>query len=485
MKKLLMLIIAILTIMLNASWITVPTTSTSSSSSTSSTSTTTHSSIMEDFENMQLEYTADENTIVDLIFFAEFKEQKIGFLYLYDKDSFLTESLILKMSVTSALTPESLKLEEPKTFNTNLKLISSYDKYKKYQLNLKNDLKQYRKYEFTQVVSRALNYSISKEFYYYENSLGETKYEYSNIQVIEIKNQIMYEFLINESSSLENFFNIKNGSSNYFIGFNTDLKIEDLIEVDISYQYQTIAGIKKNYSSDYFQAMPPLSEYDKTPSNWSDYAVKYGEILETSTTLKGEIIESSNNSLFKKEKMKWKNIESYKSLSSNKSEALSTFAKENLSAYSWIINIAQYDYFYKDADLIQSSFYKNLYDYLGSENDTNLGRRAHLANGTYISQAEIMRLKFETDGNIYDLSVISVPIDSSGSISPDLPDEVNNIIDWLANVLTFFGIEKPAANGIAICIIIFICLTAVSILFSILRPILEIGKVLIVPKNKR
>lgn len=467
--------------MLNASWITVPTTSTSSSSSTS---TTTHSSVDEDFENMNLKYTADEKTIVDLIFFAEFK--KVGFLYFYDKDSYLTESIILKMSVTSALTPESLKLEEPKTFNTNLKLISSYDKYKKYQMDLTNyNLNNYRKYEFTQIVSRTLNYSISKEFYYYENSLGETKYEYSNIQVIEIKNQIMYEFLINEANSLENFFNIKNGSSNYFIGFNTNLKIEDLIEVDISYQYQTIAGIKKNYSSDYFQAMPPLSEYDKTPSNWSDYAVKYGEIFEASTTLKGEVIETSNNSLFKKEKMKWKNIESYKSLSSNKSEALSTFAKENLSAYNWIINIAQYDYFYKDGAIIQSSFYKNLYDYLGSENDTNLGRRAHIASGTYVSKAEIMRLKFETDGNIYDLSVISVPIDSSGSISPDLPKEVNNLIDWLTSILTFFGINQNKANGIAILIVIFICLTAVAIIFSILRPIIEIGKVLIIPKNKR
>lgn len=469
--------------MLNASWITVPTTSTSSSSSTS---TTTHSSVDEDFENMNLKYTADEKTIVDLIFFAEFKDDKVGFLYFYDKDSFLTESIILKMSVTSALTPESLKLEEPKTFNTNLKLISSYDKYKKYQMDLTNyNLNNYRKYEFTQIVSRTLNYSISKEFYYYENSLGETKYEYSNIQVIEIKNQIMYEFLINEANSLENFFNIKNGSSNYFIGFNTNLKIEDLIEVDISYQYQTIAGIKKNYSSDYFQAMPPLSEYDKTPSNWSDYAVKYGEIFEASTTLKGEVIETSNNSLFKKEKMKWKNIESYKSLSSNKSEALSTFAKENLSAYNWIINIAQYDYFYKDGAIIQSSFYKNLYDYLGSENDTNLGRRAHIASGTYVSKAEIMRLKFETDGNIYDLSVISVPIDSSGSISPDLPKEVNNLIDWLTSILTFFGINQNKANGIAILIVIFICLTAVAIIFSILRPIIEIGKVLIIPKNKR
>lgn len=483
MKKLLTLIIAILTIMLNSSWITVPTTSTSSSSSTS---TTTHSSVDEDFENMNLKYTADEKTIVDLIFFAEFKDDKVGFLYFYDKDSYLTESLILKMSIKSSAMLEDLEAQENKTFNTNLNLISTSNNFKKYQIDLKNySLNSYRKYEFTQVISRALNYPISKEYYYYENENNETKYEYSNIQVIEITNQIMYEFLINESSSLENFFNIKNGSSNYFIGFNTNLKIEDLIEVDVTYKYQTISGIKKSYASNYFNAMPPLSDYDNTPSNWRDYAIKYGEIFEASTTLKGEIIESSNNNLFKKEKMKWKNIESYKSLSSNKSEALSTFAKENLSAYSWIINIAQYDYFYKDGAIIQSSFYKNLYDYLGSENDTNLGRRAHIASGTYVSKAEIMRLKFETDGNIYDLSVISVPVDSSGSISPDLPDEVNNIIDWIANVLTFFGIDKPSANGIAIFIVIFLCLTAVAIMFSILRPIVEIGKVLIVPKNKR
>lgn len=485
MKKLLTLIIAIITIILNASWITVPTTSTSSSSSTSSTSTTTHSSIMEDFENMKLEYTADENTIVDLIFFAEFEEQKIGFLYLYDKDSFLTESIILKMSVKSSSIAEELEASENKTFNTNLNLISTSNNFKKYQLNLTNDLKQYRKYEFTQVVSRTLNYPISKEYYYYENENNETKYEYTNLQVIEITNQIMYEFLINEANSLENFFNIKNGSSNYFIGFNTNLKIEDLIEVDVTYKYQTISGIKKSYASNYFNAMPPLSDYDNTPSNWRDYAIKYGEIFESSTTLKGEVIEASNNSLFKKEKMQWQNIESYLSLSKNSSKALSDFAKNNLNAYQWIINIAQYDYFYEDADLIQSSFYKNLYDYLGSENDTNVGRRAHLAHGTYISQAEIMRLKFETDGEIYDLSVISVPIDSSGSISPDLPKEVNNLIDWLTSILTFFGINQNKANGIAILIVIFLCLTAVAIIFSILRPIIEIGKVLIVPKNKR
>lgn len=152
----------------------------------------------------------------------------------------------------------------------------------------------------------------------------------------------------------------------YYVAFDTDLPIDNLYEADIYF-------VTQDYS--YYYRVPNLAQGDK-----GEETMTYNDPVENTLTLKYDtVVEHEGGGLFAK-KYTWKRIESVDEFIAN--EKLTDEGLEDLENKSWVLR------FY-EADL---SFVQN----------SNSFRE----ESTKVTDVTVLRLKFETDGVVYNLGVV-------------------------------------------------------------------------------
>lgn len=240
---------------------------------------------------------------------------------------------------------------------------------------------------------------------------GTTEYSCTTTETIEITDKyvgfIRYE---------DGFFLHKAACDSHFVAFSTDYQIDHLLEASISYVVQSVFEYNKlvlgGYGIQLGESYPEkqeLNRYDEVNENiwWTTYS--------------------------------WNRIETASEFS--QSEDLTDEAKKNLANKQWVLRFVETPYTYQS-------------DILGFEYEK-----------TYVevSEVTILRLKFETDGVVYNLGVVDNKDQGSGE-----PD--NNIESLLDRILEGLSLVGKIILGIAVALI------AIPIVILIFKGIVTLSK---------
>lgn len=206
----------------------------------------------------------------------------------------------------------------------------------------------------------------------------------------------------------------------YFVAFDTDLPIDNLYEADIYF-------VTQDYR--YYHRTPNWAQFDP-----GEDTMTYEDAEEHELTLTYDaVVEHEGGGLFAK-KYTWKRIESVDEFIAN--EELTDEGLADLENKSWVLRFYEADY----------SFVQ--------------GSNSFTEQSTKVNDVTILRLKFETDGVVYNLGVV----DNKQTVAPgQLPDN-ENTNEW----------EFPSFDDMSLTeIISTIILLVLVVLFIILcAPIL-------------
>lgn len=152
----------------------------------------------------------------------------------------------------------------------------------------------------------------------------------------------------------------------YYVAFDTDLPIDNLYEADLYF-------VTQDYS--YYYRVPNLAQGDK-----GEEKMTYGDPVENTLTLKYDtVVEHEGGGLFAK-KYSWKRIESVDEFIAN--EKLTDEGLNDLENKSWVLR-----FYETDLSFVQNS-------------------NSFREESTNVTDLTILRLKFETDGVVYNLGVV-------------------------------------------------------------------------------
>lgn len=329
----------------------------------------------------------------------------------------------------------------------DLELLSTegiFDKYIVEDFKVKSDSVRY--YDIT-AIHRKFDETIDdKADENYEQAINEVVYEVAQQwTAISVNGVVSYSMLATEvikiTDKIVGYLRYPDGYSlaptscdSHFVAFSTDRKIEKLYEADVSYvwtsyEQTTAAGIGTN----------------KGVTGGPETAMVSLNVEDTG--------ENDGDGLFGK-KYTWNRIESVSNFIANESEDLnlSNADLSDLQGKQWILRFV-------DTEYVNSPFANNYKSW------------------TEISEVTILRLKFETDGVVYNLGVIDNK--QTGSKDPfaeadteldDAMEKFDFIIAIIA-LLLFFAVLVPLLTPI-----IGLVIDVVSIPFSFIGSLFKGGK---------
>ena len=248
---------------------------------------------------------------------------------------------------------------------------------------------------------------------------GGISYDMIKQNVVEITDKFVGYILYPDGYYLTSTKN----TASHFVAFDTDLKIENLIEADLTYITQSFSQNCKNgyyYEPTYGE----LSEPIKTTL----YADNYGG--------------SANQDFIWHTKFTWKKIQSKDEFLKTESDRLSQSAKNNLANKKWILR-------FFDTNYATTHSVNTLGDYWSN------------TSFTMVNSVSILRLKFQTDGTTYNLGVVDNK--QTGSIKPVNPTESNfNFFSYVWNCLVKLFTGK--ADLVETLVAIFVLFVVVALL---------------------
>ncbi len=209
----------------------------------------------------------------------------------------------------------------------------------------------------------------------------------------------------------------------HYIAFSTAKQIDLLVEADVTY-------IKR-----YCARTQSLAGY----TDYSEFITEY-------TTLTGDQTGDSFGDGFFAKKYEWKRIQSVEQFI--KTEKLTDGTKKNLSGVQWVLRFVETRRSVKE-DIL--STHSTLY-------------------WTEISSVTILRLKFVTNGKVYNLGAISDRV--SGDLKPGNTntDELENFWEWIERIT---GVPQWVWKLIAAIIPFMILLPILSAIFPVFGSILS------------
>ncbi|MDE5548232.1 MAG: hypothetical protein K2J30_04495, partial [Clostridia bacterium] len=287
-----------------------------------------------------------------------------------------------------------------------------------------------------------------------ENDISEVSYEVAKCYVVETeKGQIAYSCFETETIMITDkyvgYIRYPNGHylfasysslDSFYVAFNTDKRMDKLMEADVSFVY-----LKE--SRNYFLWWEVRHDINAT-----------GE-MEVSLTADDVGISEKLDEFpyYGGNTYSWKRIETAQSFLAN--EDLTDEAKSNLRNKQWVLRFAEFDY---------KSFY-------------NL---ASMELNTAVEQVTILRLKFETDGKVYNLGVVDNKQAPAPDQEPDNKQEntgsnhFGNILkkfgEWLKDLFSrLFHGDLKWWEWVVFAVIVIVVLVIISILVRILKFIVE------------
>lgn len=273
-----------------------------------------------------------------------------------------------------------------------------------------------------------------------DNTINEVAFNVGRLyKASTIDGKVSYSYEIKETIEIINpytgFLQYSNGFKFYssscrshYIAFNTDKKIDELYEADVSFVSQSVTRTIGGTSGDKY-------EYGQKISHPKVFIEKKD---------KGE---TPADGIFSK-KYEWERIEKTEDFVKDPDNDLKSDVKEKLKPTKWVLRFYETDYTYKTG----SSSGLITYD---------------TEKYTAIEQVTVLRLKFRTGVKIYDLGTVSSKITGS-NIAPDNKntDELDPL-GWLWRKLC----ELADKLGIPVWVII---LFIVIIFLAVLLPVLSL-----------
>lgn len=212
---------------------------------------------------------------------------------------------------------------------------------------------------------------------------GQVSYSCIETQVIEITDK--YVGYIKYSNG---FDLCASSCLAYFVAFDTDLPIDNLYEADIYF-------VTQNYR--YYHRTPNWAQFDP-----GEDTMTYEDAVEHELTLTYDtVVEHEGGGLFAK-KYTWKRIESVDEFIKN--EELTDEGLADLENKSWVLR-----------------FYEANYSFVQGSN-------SFTEQSTKVNDVTILRLKFETDGVIYNLGVVDNKQSPAEGQAPD--NNNTDELDW-------------------------------------------------------
>ena len=214
-------------------------------------------------------------------------------------------------------------------------------------------------------------------------------------------------------------------TESHYIVFNTDLLMEDLYEADVTYRTQYYEG-KTGYGS--YENCNTIVEYTHQ-DEISD--PKYV------TLNSNEVVNNGVNGWFA-DKQTWNEIQSVADFLAAEDSRLTDKAKQKIDNYSWVLRFCTTEYSFKN--LVNSAPYPRA------------------VRATKVSEVSILRLKFATNGTVYNYGVIDNYQTDNGVPDGETPGiDLSGLEDMLKSFLTVFLIVLVSLL-IAFCPWVFILL---------------------------
>lgn len=199
---------------------------------------------------------------------------------------------------------------------------------------------------------------------------GVVSYNYTYHEMIEITDR--WDGFLEYDGGYPPFF--YESCRSHFIAFNADRRIDKLLEADVSYYYETIE-----------HRVDSPSQQEKTTSSGLIY-------VDRQTLYHDEYVEGKTIGWIS-ENYTWSRIQSVSTFI--KEEDLTDASLENLEGKTWVLR------FFETEKI-------DYYIQTGENTGYSIDRY------TNVSEVTVLRLKFETDGKVYNLGVISDRRSSDG-----------------------------------------------------------------------
>ena len=378
---------------------------------TESDSNSSYTSVIEDLgkdETFNVEsYPIDiENHSLELFQVAEGQNKEL-FVYVYQPSAkYLATSINISTAINDSLFYQNYALE----------LISQSDalyKYKVVDFEVKEDALRY--YDISSIF-RAYDETIDGSVAG-DNTVSEVSYNVGKLwTAATVNGQITYTCLETETIEitdkyvglcryLNGFWLYSDSCDSHFVAFSTDRPIDKLMEADLLYIAEIGSG---SLATGRFTV-------DSTEERYIT--------LEAS-----EVVSNEVSGLFG-QKYTWNRIESAADFLAK--EDLTDEAKSNLQNKQWVLRFAETAY----------TEYNGLYN-------------PHY-DATRVSDVTILRLKFETEGQVYNLGVVDNK--QTGDFLPD------NNQDWLTDIL------KPILYVIGLIVLVLLLIVCWPIVSVVLK----------------
>lgn len=395
-----------------------------------------------------------EDTNLELIQIAESTGGEL-FIYTYQPSAKEYQFELTTISISQTL------YDNAKWELYNLKLIDSdgvFAKYKVKGIELKSDVVRY--YDITEI-HRKFNKEIDSQ-----PDNGNTITEVAiNVSkqwtVCTLDNNIYYNCIETETILINDkyvgFVEYKDGFSlksliynsacqSHFVAFSTDHQIDKLIEADISFVSQT-RSYYENYL-DVYSSMGTavtnsitLNHTDKAEYNTIHWFTRYSYSWDRIQSI-SEFFNSTTNV----------NVYNSTSINSYGKTLLTEEAKEKMNNMQWVLRFAETDYTEKEI-VVANPFVGSMRDYFNKIDETA------------ISDVTILRLKFETDGVVYNLGVVDNKANGNG-IS-------DSYTDWTIETSDTFKEIMKSVGYILLIVIIIVILSLLGAITPVFKFILN------------
>lgn len=359
-----------------------------------------------------------DNYSLQVMQIAESNEKEL-FVYVYQPSSYISDLRATSINISQGIN------ENVKYVNYTLEYLSSFETIYKYKVNdliVKNDALRY--YDITSIFRKwssvldketgndnevdEVAYNVSKLFTA-STVNGEVSYTCVESETIEIINKY-----VGYVRYLNGFWLYYDSCDSHFVAFSTDYQIDKLMEADLTYIAEIGSG---------------------SPATGS-WHVDNTETI-TKTIYADETVTSDMTGPFG-HTYTWNRIESASEFIEN--EDLTEDAESNLQNMQWVLRFAETDY------TEYNGMFNPHYD------------------ATRISEVTILRLKFETNGIVYNLGVVD-----NKQTGDEVPENNQNtwfdvLMNWIIGIV------------VTIAIIAIIAMLAPSVLPLIFKGIVAVIK---------
>lgn len=337
---------------------------------------------IEDYPTINGDYS------LQVIQVAESNEKEL-FVYVYQPSSYITDLRATSINISQGIN------ENVKYVNYTLEYLSSFETIYKYKVNdlvVKNDALRY--YDITSIFRKWS--SVLDDETGNDNEIDEVAYDVSKLFTAStVKGEVSYSCLESETIEITNkyvdhirylngFWLYTDSCDSHYVAFSTNKQIDKLMEADLTYIAEIGSGslATGRWTVDKTETKSITIHADDKAS--SDMTGPFGHTYT------------------------WNRIESVSEFIEK--EDLKDETKKNLENMQWVLRFAETDYT----------------EYNGMFNP-------HY-EATKVSEVTILRLKFETNGLVYNLGVIDNK--QSGDDIPGNNENswFDNLIKWLIRI---------------------------------------------------